>query len=194
MTSLRRLAAIVLLLCAAAACGDKRDEESKARADALQVVQQYLAARFRGADFKEVAPLVLWDQAEEPQCVSVARSYSIDSLRLKDKRTAMVTVIFYAIGDYCPAGPGFKPAPHLDTALFQLRHESVAWLVEKTNRPGSPLDWRVLRGRLVQRIADPNTPAPETARASAALDELDKVSAAVGKQGFRPAQAPQSPQ
>ena len=192
MTSLRRIAAIVLLLCAAAACGDNKDQESKARADALYAVQQYLAARFRGGDWKkEVAPLVLWDQSEEPECVSVARSYSVDSLRFKDKRTAMVTVIFYTMGDYCPAGPDFKPAPHLDTALFQLSKPSVAWLVEKTNRPGSPLDWKVLRERLVKKIADPNTPAPETARASAALDELDRVSAAVGKQGFRPAKEPQ---
>ncbi len=192
MTSLRRIVAVVLLLCAAAAGGDKKDEESKARADALSAVQQYLAARFRGGDFKkEVAPLVLWDQSEEPECVTVARSYAVDSLRFKDKRTAMVTVIFYAMGDYCPAGPDFKPAPHLDTALFQVTKPSVAWLGEKTNRPGSPLDWKVLRERLVQTIADPNTPAPETARASAALDELDKVSAAVGKQGFRPVQAPQ---
>ncbi len=192
MTSLRRIAAIVLLLCAAAACGDKKEEESKARADALYAVQQYLAARFRGGDWKkEVAPLVLWDQSEEPECVTVARSYSVDNLRFKDKRTAMVTVIFYTMGDYCPTGPVFKPAPHLDTAIFQVSKPSIAWLVEKTNRPGSPLDWKVLRERLVQKIADPNTPAPETARASAALDELDKVSTAIGKQGFRPAQAPQ---
>jgi hypothetical protein len=196
MTSLRRITAVLLLLCVAAAGGDKRDDESKARTAALKVAQEYLAARFRGGDWKrEVAPLVLWDEDQEPPCVSVARSYAVDSLRFKDKRTAMVTVIFYTMGDYCPAGPDFKPAPHIDTALFQLRHASVTWLVEKTNRPGSPLDWKVLRERLKQKIADPDAPAGETARASAALDELERVSAAVGKQGFRPLpNAPQSPQ
>lgn len=187
MTSVRRAVALVLLLCVAAAGGDKKDDESKARADALKVTQEYLAARFRGGDWKrEIAPLVMWDEDQEPACVSVARSYAVDSLRFKDRRTAMVTVIFYTMGDYCPAGPVFKPAPHLDTALFQVSKPSVSWLVEKTNRPGSPLNWQVLRERLVQKIADPNAPAAETARASAALDELDRVSAAVGKQGFRP--------
>lgn len=186
MTSLLRLVVVVLLLCAAAAGGDKKDEEAKARAGALRAVQEYLAARFRGGDWKnEVAPLVTWEQDQEPDCVSVARSYAVDTLRFRDRRTALVTVVFYTVGDYCAAGPEFKPSLHLDTAVFQVKRASVAWLVEKTNRPGSPLDWKVLRERLKQRIADPGTPGPEAARASAALEELERVSAAVGKQGFR---------
>jgi hypothetical protein len=161
-----------------------KDRDARARAEIRQVLEQYLAARFRGAPWKDYRDLVTWSREQEetwsedqsreqdeeqgPACgvsSTVVRSYEVGDIRLKDssnggsakeaKRTALADVVFYQLGEYCAAGHEFKPAPRLDNAIFQLRKRSIVWAVEKTNRPGGQVDWHVVRERLQQALAEP---------------------------------------
>ena len=181
---LRPLFALALLLALfGAAFAKESEKDARARTQAQAVLEQYLGARFRGADWKDLGASVMWPQGQEPACTTVVRSYNVDSVRLADKDRALATVTFYQLGTYCPAEQMFQPAPRLDAGIFQLRHRSVVWLVEKTNRPGGQLDWQVVRDRLKQALADPTLSAADTAKSSAALAALERTANAIGKTG-----------
>lgn len=177
---LRRLLALALLLAAARPLL-ARDHQAERRAQAAEALQKYLDATFRGADWKQVSQYVLWDPEPEPACLELVRSSSISELHLRARDRAVATVIFYRLGRYCPREAAFTPRPGLEKVVYQLRRRSIAWLVEKTNRPGVNVDWQVVRGRLQQRIADPATPVAETAKLAAALQQLERTAAVVGK-------------
>jgi hypothetical protein len=157
------------------------DNDARARADAQAALEKYLAARFRGAAWPEFAATVAWDKADEPTCTTVVRSYSIDRLRLKDKRTALASVVFFELGSYCPADATFQPAPRLDNVIFQLRRRSIFWQVEKTSRPGGQVDWKIVREELRQRRDDPATSAADATKLASALAALEKTANAAGK-------------
>jgi len=167
------------------------DREARARAEIRQVLTHYLDARFRGADWKDYRDFVTWSSAQEqqeenrtPACeaaTTVVRSYDIADVRLKDKQTALATVVFYQLGEYCPATRVFKPAPHLDNAIFQLRKRSIVWAVEKTSRPGGQVDWNVVRDRLKRELAESFLVSDARARAAASLSLLERVANAIGR-------------
>ncbi|HTK94035.1 MAG TPA: hypothetical protein VL382_00235 [Terriglobales bacterium] len=174
--SLLVLALLVTTLAPAVA----KEKEKDARAHARLALDKYLVTRFRGADFKEYAPLVTWSADEEPACSTLVRSYEVSEVRIKDKDTALATVVFVALGSYCPAGDEFQPAPHIETVVFQLRHRSIFWQIEKSNRPGGQVDWRVVRDQLQQRATGAGL-AADKARAADALRSLEWAGGAIGR-------------
>jgi hypothetical protein len=176
----RRLSALALLLAASMSLA-ARDNGAERRADAQAALHKYLDASFRGAPWNEIAPLVLWERDQESGCLGVVRSFEITGLRLRDKRNAVGTVMFYRLGEYCPAEQTFTPRPGLEEVVYQLRKKSISWLVEKSNRPGANVDWQVVRERLKHQVADPALPAAETEKLADALDKLEKTAAAIGK-------------
>lgn len=175
-----------LLSCALAAAlmapaaADDRERVAAAR----QAVRDYLELRLRAAAWEEFADFVLWSEESEPECSEVVRSYRIDKARLKDRRTALVTVVFYRLGALCP-GPEFRRAAQLDTAVFQLQRRSGEWRLEKTSRPGAHVHWEVARDQLQRRLGDPATPGDEAARTAAALEALQKTASAIGETSSR---------
>jgi hypothetical protein len=178
----RRLLALVLIaLAALPALAKENAKDSRARTEIENVMMKYLDARFRGAPWKEFSDVVLWTADQEPPCSTVIRSYDLGPLRMPDKDRALARVTFYELGTYCPAEEMFTSAPHLDTAIYQLRKRSISWLVEKTSRPGGQLDWKVLRDRLKQQLADPNISTADTAKLSNALSTLEKTANAIGR-------------
>ena len=187
---LRRSLALALLLLATAVPLLAHDKEAEQRADATAALQRYLEASFRGAEWKEIAPLVLWERDQEPACLGVIRSFTVTKVRVRDKQATVGSVMFYRLGEYCPAEQTFTPRPGLEEVIYQLRKKSISWLVEKSNRPGANVDWQVVRERLKQRLAQPGLPVAETARLSHALDRLEKTAAAIGK---TPAEAQKAP-
>lgn len=170
--------ALALLLLALPPAAGKNAER---RAQAHATLEKYLDARFRGAPWREVRPLVLWEEDQEGACVGIIRSFNVSGMRLRDDKVALGTVVFYRLGEYCPQDASFTPKPGMEKALYQLRRKSVAWLVEKTNRPGANVDWRVVRDRMKQRLADPALSVSETAALAAALQKLEKTATAIGK-------------
>ena len=176
----RSLLALLLVL-AAGVPAVARDKEAEQRAAATTALQKYLEAGFRGAPWNEIAPLVLWEQDRERGCLGVVRSFNITGVRVRDKRNAVATVMFYRLGEYCPAEQTFTPRPGLEEVVYQLRKKSISWLIEKSNRPGANVDWQIVRERLQQRVADPALPAAETAKLADALNQLEKTAAAIGK-------------
>ncbi len=182
---MRRFLATILVFAAALALAAAKEnpKEARARAEARAVLQKYLDGRFRGAGWKDYRDVVMWSEEDEPPCTAIVRSYNLESVRLPEGDRALGTVIFYQLGSYCPEQEEFRPAPQLDTAVFQLRKRSILWLVEKSNRPGGHLDWKVLRQRLQQRLADPALPVAETARLSDALSTLERTANAIGATG-----------
>ena len=179
------LAAVLILAVAAGAFGKEKasTKDTRTQGEVRQVLEKYLDARFRGADWKEVAPLVLWSQEDEPACTTVVRSYDADgnNVRLKDKDTALASVSFYQLGTYCPAEHKFTSVPHVDRAVFQLRRKSIVWLVEKSGRPGGQVAWQVIRERLKKQLADPALSVADTARVASSLSLLEKTANAIGK-------------
>jgi len=167
------------------------DREARARAEIRQVLTSYLDARFRGADWKDYRDFVTWtnpheqqDENRTPACdaaATVVRSYDIADVRLTDKQTALATIVFYQLGEYCPATRVFKTAPHLDNAIFQMRKRSIVWAVEKTNRPGGQVDWNVVRDRLKQELAESFLVADARAQASRSLELLERTANAIGR-------------
>jgi hypothetical protein len=178
----RRLLALVLIaLAALPALAKENEKDSRVRTEIETVMLNYLDARFRGAPWKEFSDVVLWTADQEPSCSTVIRSYDLGPLRIPEKDRALASVTFYELGTYCPAEKTFTPAPRLDTAIYQLRKRSILWLVEKTNRPGGQLDWKVLRDRLKQQLGDPNISTADTAKLSNALTTLEKTANAIGR-------------
>src|SRR5438270_8058013 len=131
----RRLLALVFIALAALPTLAKENaKDARVRTEIESVMFKYLDARFRGAPWKDFSDVVLWTADQEPPCATIIRSYDLGPLRMPDKDRALASVTFYQLGTYCPAEETFTPAPHLDTAIFQLRKRSILWLVEKTNR------------------------------------------------------------
>lgn len=176
----RRCLALVLLLAGTLPLL-ARDKEAEQRAGAQAALRKYLDASFRGAEWKEVAPLVLWEKDQEPPCLGVVRSFTLTSVRVRDKQVALGKVMFYRLGEYCPAEQTFTPRPGIEEVVYQLRKKSISWIVEKSNRPGTNVDWQVVRARLKQQLSQPGLSIAETARLSNALDKLEKTAAALGK-------------
>jgi hypothetical protein len=174
-------AALALLVLAVPLIAAGKSDDDEHRAQAYATLQKYLDARFRGARWKEVAPLVLWDEDQESACVGVIRSFNVSGVRLRNDQVALGTVIFYRLGEYCTDSGAFTSKPGLEKVLYQLRRKSIVWLVEKTNRPGANVDWNVVRERMKQRLAEPSLSVAETARLSAALETLEKTAAAIGR-------------
>ncbi|MDP9267550.1 MAG: hypothetical protein M3P27_04390 [Acidobacteriota bacterium] len=208
--SLFALALVVAVATVVPAVAREKDREARARAEIREVLEKYLDARFRGAEWKEFRDLVTWTDEQQQQeeqepdgaaCTAIVRSYNIQDIRLRgssndDKRTALATVVFYQLGTYCAAEHAFQPAPHLESAIFQLRKRSIVWAVEKTNRPGGQVDWTVVRDRLQQQLGDPARTAglsPEArARAAASLSALTRTANAIGRTGAEIRGAPES--
>ncbi|MBI2678342.1 MAG: hypothetical protein HYX28_06140 [Candidatus Koribacter versatilis] len=174
---------LLLALAVAPAFAKENAKEERARLEVQRVMARYLDARFRGAPWKEFSDAVLWTAEQEPACQQVARSFEPGPVRFAERDRALASVTFYQLGTYCPAEQTFRPAPRLDNAVFQLRKRSIVWLVEKTNRPGGQLDWKVLRDRLKQQLAGPALPTAETARIANALSVLEKTASAIGRTG-----------
>src|SRR3954470_6976517 len=181
------LATFVCLTAGNALAKEKaKDREARAQGEVRQVVEKYLAARFRGAPWKDYRDFVTWteeQEAAEPACTTAIRSYSVSNVRLKDKETALATVVFYQLGPYCPATGEFRPAPRLDNAIIQLRKRSIIWSVEKTSRPGGQLDWNVVRDRLQQQLADPVLSRDSRAQIAQSLLLLERTANAIGRTG-----------
>jgi hypothetical protein len=161
----------------------RKNEKAEAGAQARAVLEKYLAARFSGAAWRAVSDQVMWPERDEPACVTVVRSYTVSGLRLKQDGLALGTVIFYVLGDYCPAKLEFRSAPHLETALYQLRRRSVVWRVEKTNRPGAHVDWKLVQAELEARAADPALSREQVVQAATAALTLEKTANAIGQTG-----------
>ena len=191
-----RLALVLVVTVAtvlSATAKEKKDRDARARAEVRQVLENYLAARFRGAAWKEFRDLVTWTEEQEedgPACTTVVRSYNPGDIRLKGsstngKQTALATVVFYNLGEYCPGAQTmphtFKPAPRLDNAIFQLRKRSIVWAVEKTSRPGGQIDWNVVRVRLQQEIAQSFLVSEARAQAARSLALLERTANAIGR-------------
>ncbi|HSE50431.1 MAG TPA: hypothetical protein VLA96_14590 [Terriglobales bacterium] len=176
----RRVLVLTLLLATSVPAA-ARDHEAQQRAAVRAALQEYLDAGFRGAPWNETAPLVLWEQDQESDCLGVVRSFNITGVRLRDKRNAVGTVMFYRLGEYCEAQQTFTPRPGLEEVVYQLRKKSISWLVEKSNRPGANVDWQVLREQLKRRLSDPALPVADTAKLADALSKLEKTAAAIGK-------------
>lgn len=178
------VAMLVILLLIAAPAG-AADREAEARAQAGAATQKYLELRFRGAEGKEVEGRVVWDGEPSGECLQAVTKYTLDRVRIKDRSTALVTVIFHNLGRYCPAPgvsltPTFEAAPHLDKAVVQLRKRGILWRVEKTNRPAPHVDWRVLRERLLERARDPQMPPDVAAQLREVARALEKTAAPRG--------------
>jgi hypothetical protein len=181
--SLLALVIVVAVATALPAAAKEKDKEARARTEVRKVLEPYLDARFRGAPWKEYRDLVTWseEQEEDEPCTTVVRSFNVADIRLKDKQTALATVVFYQLGTYCPGQHTFKPAPQLDNAIFQLRKRSIVWAVEKTSRPGGQVDWNVVRDRLQQQLDEPFLLADVRARATASLSLLERTANAIGR-------------
>src|SRR5205085_10216841 len=118
---LRRLLALVFIaLVALPALAKENAKDARVRTEIESVMLKYLDARFRGAPWKDFSGVVLWTADQEPPCSAVIRSYDLGPLRIRDKDRALASVTFYQLGTYCPADKTFTPAPHLDTAIYQL--------------------------------------------------------------------------
>lgn len=173
----------MLLLLVVPAGGAEREAEARAQAGAA--AQKYLELRFRAAEWKAVADLVLWDEKPSGECLQAVTKYTLDRVRIKDRSTALVTVIFHNLGRYCPApgvslAPTFESAPHLEKAVVQLRKRGILWQVEKTNRPEPHVNWRVLHERLLERARDPQMPPDVAAQLREVARALEKTAAARG--------------
>src|SRR3954471_6017112 len=98
------LATFICLIAGTTFAKEKaKDREARAEGELRQVVEKYLAARFRGAPWKDYRDFVTWteeQEAAEPACTTAIRSYSVSNVRLKDKDTALATVVFYQLGPY----------------------------------------------------------------------------------------------
>src|SRR4051812_2038285 len=179
------LAAVLLSSLALPALAEKQSvKDARSREQARSALQQYLEARYRGDDWKHFGPLVMWSAEQEQHdsaCATVVRSYDIGEVRLQENDRAIAAVTFYQLGTYCPADRIFERAPQLETALFQLRHRSVVWLVEKTNRPGGHIGWQAVRDQLKKALADPTLSVADTAKCSLALATLERTANAIGK-------------
>src|SRR3954465_6705985 len=186
---MRRLFLISLLLVTTSVSSfpEKQSvKDARAREQARNALLQYLEARYRGDDWKHFGPLVMWSAEQEQHdsaCTNVVRSYDIGEVRLQENDRAIAPVTFYQLGTYCPAERTFERAPQLETALFQLRHRSVVWLVEKTNRPGGHIGWQTVRDQLKKALADPTLSVAETAKCSLALATLERTANAIGRTG-----------
>jgi hypothetical protein len=160
-----------------------KDKDKEAEAQVRVALTKYLAVRYQGAPFKEYAPLVLWSADQEPACTTAIASYAISDVRLKDKDTAIGTVAFYELGSYCPETDAFQSAPHLESVLFQLRHRSILWLVDKTNRPGGQVDWHVVRDWLRLRAVDASLAPAQRGRARMGQLALERLAKSLGRNG-----------
>ena len=160
-----------------------KDKDQQAEGAARVALSKYLAVRYQGAPFKDYASLVLWPPDQEPACTTAVASYAISDVRTRDKETAMGTVAFYELGSYCPATDDFQAAPHLESVLFQLRHRSILWLIEKTNRPGGQVDWHVVRDWMRLRAVDASLTPEQRSKARMGQFALEKVARSLGKNG-----------
>jgi len=179
---MRRLAiALVVLLVATAAFARRNKQADWQATEAGAVLKKYLDLRYRGAEWDDFAQYVLWEKDQEPACFFPVRSYEVTELRVRDKETALATVVFHRLGEYCPDDITFTPQPALEKAVYQLRKKSIVWMVEKSNRPGGNVDWKIVRNELRDRLLDRNVPVDETAKLAAALDQLEKAANAIGR-------------
>ncbi len=174
---------VLALVFAVLAPASAKDKEKQAEAQVRVALNKYLAARFQGAPVREYGPMVMWTADEEPPCTTAVASYNITDIRLRDKDTALATVVFYDFGSYCPASDEFKPTPQLEQAIFQLRHRSILWLVEKTNRPGGQVDWHIVRDWMRLDAVDASLPAEKRGRARSGQLAIDRVATIVGRNG-----------